>query len=1105
MQVVAFPNGYSGSFHAQQRLTGPHFNSRLLSHPDTSGREGVSAESVPLSEEGALLRLFSYGGTTAAVHSQPVLSFWPGDLRKPVQKTVKGFLPEYANSHTEISHTGRITTERLLDAERTILQSVNAPEHWVALGTENGETGARDKVISILAAQGWAKRPKAQPVHPVPAVRRIVVRPVIQRAVGYKSSEQVVVKRPVAALDPASYPVVLIAADERLSVALQWQRRGFAVQRVARDAAAIGTAIAKAFSVTRTGKVVVAVSLASETGGEVLDAAAVHRVVQSVKTRLKESQRLFWVAEAAAYGAYRPVSLEKIRPDAVILGPERLPGGSQASGVLLLDKRGYDTALPPSFPGGGTVDLVTGVRPEQTVYSTDVFERETAGTPGVGQFWRASLALQQHAQLTNETVLEARKEVADYLAGILRGKELKHRVQLNPGNGVLPVVSFRLKNAAERVLDSRWVSRVLFDHYGILAPVTEDSRGELSVSVEVRADHTLEDVNRLAAALKQVSDRALLLQGNYRWDGRRERYVNAFKPPVSLADALSRSMKEVTDKALGAPRQNGVLRFPVVPKQQSPVTDNVQRVNEVRRGVIGRNLVIDTPVRSKVLTLYADHTASGRPHRAVEKTVKKVLVNHHPEDVTAASEVSLLKRFNADATAKPYRAVPAGNGATGAVNRFLEYLQSENGWLRQIPESAEKPVVLVTPFEHHSNILPWQQAGFEVVEIKDADGYGTPDYRDLEKKLKTFRSRPLTLVSVSAASNVTSQATDLARVAKLVKKERDEAERRNVLFSIDVAAYASHNRLDLAALEADAVFVAPHKLLGGQQSSGVLITDPAALTVDGVLPEGFTAATADTGQFLRAALAFELQHVVGADVIHEKETAYTRALFERFREHPQIRIVGDPNPDHRYSIIPVNVYTQEGKRLHHHLVAQVLNDFFGIQVRSGCNCAGPYGGRLLGIDPEKGEVLHGLVRNGRGGFKPGWVRFDVNAFHTDADVEYLARALELVAVYANEWTRFYSFNEKNGRWDYKGPAFDVSEELSLENELKTYFHPSFRAYSEKDALVSEEERQQRLKRQLEEAEEIVNVLRESVASGKIWQPEKALKGLDDFVVSDIVS
>ena len=84
----------------------------------------------------------------------------------------------------------------------------------------------------------------------------------------------------------------------------------------------------------------------------------------------------------------------------------------------------------------------------------------------------------------------------------------------------------------------------------------------------------------------------------------------------------------------------------------------------------------------------------------------------------------------------------------------------------RIPE-AERPVVFVGPYEHHSNELPWRETIAEVVVIgEDADGH--IDLADLQRQLARYAKRPLLIGSFSAASNVTGILTDADAIAALL-------------------------------------------------------------------------------------------------------------------------------------------------------------------------------------------------------------------------------------------------------------------------------------------------------------------------------------------------
>jgi selenocysteine lyase/cysteine desulfurase len=141
----------------------------------------------------------------------------------------------------------------------------------------------------------------------------------------------------------------------------------------------------------------------------------------------------------------------------------------------------------------------------------------------------------------------------------------------------------------------------------------------------------------------------------------------------------------------------------------------------------------------------------------------------------------------------------------------------------QIPPS-ERPVVFIGPYEHHSNMLPWVHSICDVVVIDD-DENGRIDQRALERALIEHAARPLRIGSFSAASNVTGIVSDVAGISALLH-------RHGALAFWDYAAAAPHAVIDMnPALDTpdgrlaykDAVFISPHKFIGGPGSPGVLV------------------------------------------------------------------------------------------------------------------------------------------------------------------------------------------------------------------------------------------------------------------------------------------
>jgi selenocysteine lyase/cysteine desulfurase len=121
--------------------------------------------------------------------------------------------------------------------------------------------------------------------------------------------------------------------------------------------------------------------------------------------------------------------------------------------------------------------------------------------------------------------------------------------------------------------------------------------------------------------------------------------------------------------------------------------------------------------------------------------------------------------------------------------------------------------VFIGPFEHHSNELPWRESIADVCVIhEDADGH--VDLEHLAEELARFAARPLKIGSFSAASNVTGIATDTRAIAAMLHAH-------GALSLWDYAAAGPYVAIEMA--DKDAVFLSPHKFIGGPQTPGVLV------------------------------------------------------------------------------------------------------------------------------------------------------------------------------------------------------------------------------------------------------------------------------------------
>lgn len=268
-------------------------------------------------------------------------------------------------------------------------------------------------------------------------------------------------------------------------------------------------------------------------------------------------------------------------------------------------------------------------------------------------------------------------------------------------------------------------------------------------------------------------------------------------------------------------------------------------------------------------------------------------------------------------------------------------------WVARYAESVLQPgdEVLISVMEHHSNIIPWQEAckktGARLIYAYLKDGM--LDLADFRSKL-TEKTR---FVALAHVSNVLGVVNPIKEIAELVHQA-------NALLVVDGAQSVPHMKIDVQDLDVDFFAFSGHKMLG-PTGIGVLYGKEELLEqmspvefggemIDFVyeqeatwkeLPWKFEAGTPNIVGAIGLAAAIDYLDKIGMETVHQYEQELIAYVFPKLQAVEGLTIYGSEDLAQRSGVISFNL-----AGLHPHDVATAL-DYEGVAVRAGHHCAQP--------------------------------------------------------------------------------------------------------------------------------------------------------------------
>lgn len=429
------------------------------------------------------------------------------------------------------------------------------------------------------------------------------------------------------------------------------------------------------------------------------------------------------------------------------------------------------------------------------------------------------------------------------------------------------------------------------------------------------------------------------------------------------------------------------------------------------------NFRVKTSQLGRTNYINLDNAATTPPFKAVELGIKKYLTSYGSVHRGAGTK----SKISTDLYEESREVIKNFVNAPG--NSYVLFTKNTTEAMNVAAYffSFLKGPVAVSAIEHSSSWLPWIKAeGIKACDEKQIEQKKLDNLNekiqflgreqvlqyyidekfefDLDSLKKLLQNNRVKVVVLTASSNVTGYCPDIKKIGSLVHKY-------SAFFVVDACQFLQHHKIDMQKMGIDFLAASGHKFYA--PFGGGFLIGPKKF-FDGFLPYqiggGNLPYITEQGEFLRyknqlahdpgtpnalgaisMALALKQLQKVGLENIKKYEKKLTKKLFNYLKTNPKIEVFVKER--HLNTVIPFIVKEQDST-----VIAEKLNDEFGIGVRAGSFCVYQVIRKLLKIRDESEIVTS--VRSGQTNKIPSVVRASIGLCNTEDDIDRLISALK---------------------------------------------------------------------------------------------------------------